>query len=65
MLIKEGRVQPSELGINMKDPVWAFRYLKVLTYVKKQEQTQMKNMNQAPSSSNLSYHISSEEEAKL
>jgi hypothetical protein len=65
MLIKEGRVQPSELGINMKDPVWAFRYLNCLMYMKKQEQKNMNRNTYEDKGNSLSYHISPEEEAKL
>lgn len=65
MLVKEGGIPPSELGINMKDPLWALRYLKVIGYVKAKEQAAMKANTPSSNGNSLEYHISEEELAKL
>lgn len=65
MLVKEVGIPPSELGINMKDPLWAMRYLKVIGYIKMKEQDAMKNNTPSTSGNSLEYHISEEEYRNL
>jgi hypothetical protein len=65
MLVKEGGIPPSELGVNMKDPNWALRYLRVIGYIKRKEKDAMKSGSAVSNGSSLEYHISDEELAKL
>jgi len=65
MLIKEGRIPPSELGIDMKQPYWSMRYLRTLGYIKNQEKKSMENAIPASDGKGLTYQISEEERNKL
>lgn len=65
MLCKEGRISPESIGIDMKRPEMAYRYLRTILYVKKKEQQQIQNLSgPTTSEEGFSYQISPEEYQK-